>query len=42
MRVMGWDWWTFHRQPDNFIYAIKKFLDAEYRADVNISKRTRN
>lgn len=33
MRMMGWDYWTFQRQPKWFIEMCLYFMAAEIKAD---------
>ena len=33
IKIMGWDYWTFQRQPDFFIEMCKAFIAAEQRAE---------
>lgn len=42
IRAMGWDWWTYHNQPDFFIKQIRAFLGAEIRAKENRSSNNTN
>jgi len=39
MREMGWDYFTFHKQPDFFIDMVYAFIAAERKADRMRSKR---
>ena len=39
MKKMGWDWWTYLKQPDHIIYMISKFISAE---NVASSKRAKH
>lgn len=33
IRIMGWDYWTYQRQPDFFIEMCKAFIAAEQKAE---------
>ena len=42
MRTMHWDYYTFEKQPDYFIYLCKKYIDAENRANDRMKLRNKN
>lgn len=41
MRTMGWDWWTYHRQPHFWLDDILRYIQTEnaaYKEKAEIDK----
>ncbi len=39
IREMGWDWWTYRRQPAFFIGQVRQFMIAERKAAEKRSRK---